>query len=557
MIGTANEVGTDASVAISREIIAEGLGKYPHPKKLNYGTAGFRSESDALHEAIFRCGILACCRSHVLNGKAVGAMITASHNPAGDNGIKLVEPDGSMLSVEWEPVATSFVNAEDDPLSELEKLVDAENVAKDGSGVVVLGRDTRDSSPVLAELFELGVKAVRGRIVHVGVVTTPQLHVAVREWNATGDCKLHNYSNDMMGALAELLGKGRIAPVLCGNLVIDCANGVGAFAIASVKGVLPSAVIINKPEDGPLNEKCGADYVQKKKVMPKVYSTNAEGDLWASLDGDADRLVFYRQKDNAGSEKAIVLADGDRFATLVSSFVSKHLAISSVTELTVGVAQTAYSNGAATEFLCSLEGLEVVIAKTGVKHLERAVRPFDIGIYWEPNGHGTILFSDKAVSTLQEKYDHLKDDESQKERQLSLKALLAVQKIANQAIGDGVADLLLVLGILTFEDMSFEDWLGIYEERCNCNRVVHVSDKGAIVTGDHDRKVEKPPALREAIESIATGEGCRAFVRPSGTEDVVRVYAEARSGCEWKAQEMALEISRAVYDLCQGVGNRP
>ena len=34
--------------------------------------------------------------------KATGICITASHNPARDNGVKLVDPSGNMLSQAWE-----------------------------------------------------------------------------------------------------------------------------------------------------------------------------------------------------------------------------------------------------------------------------------------------------------------------------------------------------------------------------------------------------------------------------------------------------------------------
>ena len=37
-----------------------------------------------------------------------------------------------------------------------------------------------------------------------------------------------------------------------------------------------------------------------------------------------------------------------------------------------------------------------VCAKTGVKHVHHAAQQFDIGIYFEANGHGTVLFSDNA-----------------------------------------------------------------------------------------------------------------------------------------------------------------
>lgn len=31
-------------------------------------------------------------------------MVTASHNPERDNGIKIVDPDGGMMSLDWEKV---------------------------------------------------------------------------------------------------------------------------------------------------------------------------------------------------------------------------------------------------------------------------------------------------------------------------------------------------------------------------------------------------------------------------------------------------------------------
>lgn len=44
-------------------------------------------------------------------------MITASHNPPCDNGMKLVDPHGGMLDAEWEPVVVSFMSCSDESVS--------------------------------------------------------------------------------------------------------------------------------------------------------------------------------------------------------------------------------------------------------------------------------------------------------------------------------------------------------------------------------------------------------------------------------------------------------
>jgi len=37
-------------------------------------------------------------------------MITASHNPEEDNGVKLIDPDGEMLEASWENHASNLAN---------------------------------------------------------------------------------------------------------------------------------------------------------------------------------------------------------------------------------------------------------------------------------------------------------------------------------------------------------------------------------------------------------------------------------------------------------------
>jgi len=47
----------------------------------------------------------------------------------------------------------------------------------------------------------------------------------------------------------------------------------------------------------------------------------------------------------------------------------------------------------------------------------------------------------------------------------------------------------------------------------------------------------------------------RCFVRPSGTENVVRVYAESKTSQD--ADALASKAAQLVHSLCGGVGDVP
>lgn len=74
-----------------------------HVPSLSYGTAGFRARHDLLDAVCVRMGMLCAARALQLNA-IVGCCITASHNPVEDNGLKLMDPSGSMLAPAWEKV---------------------------------------------------------------------------------------------------------------------------------------------------------------------------------------------------------------------------------------------------------------------------------------------------------------------------------------------------------------------------------------------------------------------------------------------------------------------
>jgi len=61
----------------------------------------------------------------------------------------------------------------------------------------------------------------------------------------------------------------------------------------------------------------------------------------------------------------------------------------------VGVVHTAYANSGAIRYIKNTLGITVKCCPTGVKYSHPEALKFDIGIYFESNGHGTIVFKKK------------------------------------------------------------------------------------------------------------------------------------------------------------------
>lgn len=66
-----------------------------------------------------------------------------------------------------------------------------------------------------------------------------------------------------------------------------------------------------------------------------------------SVDGDADRVVYYYMDEN----NKFHLLDGDRIATLIAGFLKEALEETGVEGLALGLVQTAYANGASTDYI--------------------------------------------------------------------------------------------------------------------------------------------------------------------------------------------------------------
>ncbi|RHZ22041.1 hypothetical protein DYB37_008906 [Aphanomyces astaci] len=427
-------INTSSSILEKHPRLMDELPKHAKPaalanKVLAYGTAGFRDNADILGSTFHRMGMLAVLRSKKEH-KITGLMVTASHNAAPDNGVKLVDPDGGMLSQSWEKYAQQLANAPTEKVVEaLDSIVRAEKIDLDQPGNIFIAKDTRVSSEHLSELAREGALLVGGNVLDFGLQTTPQLHHYVRMWN---------------------------------------------------------------------------------------FEQYNKGD-WASETGYYNMLV-------------------DAFKQLTSGVDPK----------------TAYANGGAHAYL-KAKHIPIGLAKTGVKYCHHKAMEFDIGIYFEANGHGTVMVKDHVIDRLQ-KLETAVDDPKKK---AAVSQILAAYQLINQAVGDALSDLLFVEVLLLQQNWTIQHWNAIYNDLPSRQTKVKIADRALVKTTDDETACLAPEALKDAVDALvaAAGPRARAFVRPSGTEDAVRVYAEAQT--EAAANDLALRVAQAVHAHAAGVGDAP
>lgn len=538
--------------------------------EISYGTAGFRGKAENLDYVMYRMGILATLRSRIKCGQVVGVMITASHNPEPDNGVKLIDPRGEMLEPKWEKYATDIVRCSDNELEqEVAKIIDTEQIIIGQSSNVYVGMDNRYHSPRLLKAVCDGVIALKGNVKNFGIVTTPMMHylvVAANTKSAYGVPTEEGYYKKLITAFEKLRGSELENGNYKNYILFDGANGVGARKMIQFLKRMNNSlnVIVFNSGEGKINEECGADYV-KVQQRPPIRIPNAEPNTRClSIDGDADRIVYFFTDEDG----VFHLLDGDRIATLAAEYlmnITKECGLN----LNLGLVQTAYANGASTEYIKDKLKMSVSCVPTGVKHLHHKALEYDIGVYFEANGHGTVVFSEKAKQLINEVSRNTEDEK----RAAVAKKILTVIDMINETVGDAISDMFLVETVLHSKGWNVKDWLNTYTDLPNRQLKIKIKDRSAITTADAERVCVTPHGLQDEINKIvANYKKGRAFVRPSGTEDIVRVYAECSNQVVsynffnnlmvfmqdillfQDADNLAYEVGILVYKMAGGVG---
>ena len=346
----------------------------------------------------------------------LGVMISASHNPFEDNGIKLFDPDGCKLSDETE--------------REIEALM-AADLAHRLAPPRALGRAAR-------------LEDAAGRYIEAAKATFPR------------------------GLRLDDL-----------RIVIDCANGAAYRVAPTVLWELGASVIpIGVAPDGfNINQGCGSTAPDHLREDVRRHGA----DLGIALDGDADRVLLCDERGE--------LIDGDQILALIarSWAASGRLAGG-------GVVATVMSNLGLERFLGSA-GLRLHRTQVGDRYVAERMRADGMNVGGEQSGH--MILSDYATT------------------------------------GDGLVAALQVLAVLVEQGRPASAVGRVFDPLPQVLRNVRFS-------GASPLRARAVRAAIEAAEARLSTAG-RLLIRPSGTEPLIRVMAEA--------EDPAL-VAAIVDELC-------
>ena len=267
------------------------------------------------------------------------------------------------------------------------------------------------------------------------------------------------------------------------DLVIDCANGANYAIAPKVFTELGCKVtsISTSPDGININANCGS--TSPEKIQEAVISN--EADLGISFDGDGDRLVVV---DRNGR-----ILDGD---DLLYTLISRN-SIELQSNSYKGVVGTLMTNKSLENFLEN-QGIEFLRTDVGDKYVIRALRERSWILGGEPSGH--IICLDKTTTG---------------------DALIASVKLLESLknIDFDISRALENFTKLPQQLISFEV--------------------------NHPHEILLNSEVRAEVSNLEKklGKEGRVLIRPSGTEDLLRVMVEASS------KELADELAKGLSEF--------
>ena len=336
------------------------------------------------------------------DGVSAGVMISASHNPALDNGIKFFGADGFKL----------------EDSQELEALLDAESDT--------LPRPSAQGLGILHDYAE-----------------------AVRKY----DEFLKNTAEGSFDGF---------------EITLDTANGATYTSARTVFSDLSATInVIGENPDG-LNINLGVGSTHPENLAKAVVANGS--DLGLAFDGDGDRLIAV---DETGA-----IVDGDKIMFIVAKHLHEKGLLAQDTVVTTVMSNLGFHKA------LEAAGINSVITAVGDRYVVEEMKKNDYNFGGEQSGH--IIFLD------------------------------------NNTTGDGQASAILLVKVMRETGKKLSELAAqvtIYPQK-----LVNVRVENSMKS-----KAMEVPAIAEVIakmEEKMAGNG-RILVRPSGTEPLLRVMAEA------------------------------
>lgn len=348
-----------------------------------------------------------------------GVMISASHNPAGDNGIKFFGSDGFKLSDEQEYEIEAYLDQEGDDLP---------RPSADGLGTV-------DEYP-------------EGVLKYAQYLQT-------------------TIPDDLSGITVCLDAANGAASPVVNRLFADLETDFYTM------GANPDGININKGVGSTHPDVLGKFVVEKK------------ADVGLAFDGDADRCIAVDENGR--------IIDGDRIMFICGKYLKERNKLNQNT-----IVSTVMSN-LGFHLAVEAEGMTALKTQVGDRYVVEEMRKNGYNLGGEQSGH--VVFLDMNTT------------------------------------GDGLLTGIQLLNVMkqTGKKLSeLADEVTLYpQELVN----VRVSEKDGVM------EIPAVKAVIEEVESEMAGKG-RILVRPSGTEPLLRVMAEAET--DEKCHDYVMRIVNVV-----------
>ena len=354
-----------------------------------------------------------------IQGAVAGVMISASHNPAGDNGIKFFGSDGFKLSDEQEYEIEAYLDQEGDDLP---------RPSADGLGTV-------DEYP-------------EGVLKYAQYLQT-------------------TIPDDLSGITVCLDAANGAASPVVNRLFADLETDFYTM------GANPDGININNGVGSTHPDVLGKFVVEKK------------ADVGLAFDGDADRCIAVDENGR--------IIDGDRIMFICGKSLTERNKLNQNT-----IVSTVMSN-LGFHLAVEAEGMTALKTQVGDRYVVEEMRKNGYNLGGEQSGH--VVFLDMNTT------------------------------------GDGLLTGIQLLNVMkqTGKKLSeLADEVTLYpQELVN----VRVSEKDGVM------EIPAVKAVIEEVESEMAGKG-RILVRPSGTEPLLRVMAEAET--DEKCHDYVMRIVNVV-----------